>query len=246
MRRRIIRILLSAWCCIGFCVGISQAQNSSLYQRPLVAPSSSVPMTSGGNNMVASGATPANAANALQTASWTYKPGETPRVLKIHDIVFIRVDELAQSTAQGNTSSRKNALYDARLQDWVSLEGLNLKPAAQNDGDPRIQGQENEVYRADSTMRTRESLTFNIAAEVADIRPNGTIVLSAQKTLTNNDNVFEFSLSGICRAADITPDNTVMSRQIYDLKVGKVDRGHVRDGYSRGWLTKFIARIKPF
>ena len=246
MKVSMLRLCILVICLCGLTAEVAFAQNSSLYQRPMAPPTSLAMQGAPTSGLVATGATPAASANALQSASWTYTPGETPRVLKIHDIIFIRVDELAQSTAQGNTSSRKNTLYDARLQDWISLEGLNLKPAAQNDGDPRIQGQENEVYRADSTMRTKESLTFNIAAEVADIRPNGTVVLSAQKTLTNNDNVFEFSLSGICRATDITPDNTIMSRQIFDLKVGKTDRGHVRDGYSRGWLTKFIARIKPF
>lgn len=226
---------------------LSNAQDSSLFHKNVggVASTAIGNRIADGLNVPMADPT-TNAMHPLQAASWTYSPGEAPRVLKIHDIVFIRVDEMAQSTAQGNASSRKNTLYDARLNDWISLEGLSLKPAPQNDGDPRVQGQENEVYRADSAMRTKESLTFNIAAEVADIRPNGTIVLSAQKTLNVNDNAFEVALSGLCRSADIGPDNTIMSRHIYDLKVTKNDRGHVRDGYSRGWFTRFLARIKPF
>ncbi len=173
-------------------------------------------------------------------------PTQQARKLRVHDIVSIRVDEMAQSTAQGNASSRKNTIYDARLSDWVRFDGLSLKPAPQNDGDPRVGGQENEVYRADSTMRTRESVTLNIAAEIADIRPNGNIVLSASKKIIVNDNVFEVTLSGICRSDDIQPDNTILSRNILDMQVTKNDRGHVRDGYSRGWFTKLLARVKPF
>ncbi len=123
MRIPALRILLNLMCCIGLCGGIAQAQNSSLYQRPC---DGSFPVGSNDrwyHNLVAAGGNPATSANSLQAASWTYKAGESREFLKIHDIVFIRVDELAQSTAQGNTSSRKNALYDARLQDWVSLEG---------------------------------------------------------------------------------------------------------------------------
>lgn len=189
--------------------------------------------------------------NALPAAglnsSFTYMAPVPARRLKIHDIVSIRVEETAQSLALGNATSRKNTSYDAVLQEWVQLDGWDtLKPSPQEDGDPRVKGTQNEVYRGDSTIRTSESLTFNIAAEIVDIRPNGTIVLSARKTVTHNDNSWEAALSGICRSDDIGPDNVILSRKIHELSISKNDRGHVRDGYSRGWFTKLIARIKPF
>jgi flagellar L-ring protein precursor FlgH len=95
-------------------------------------------------------------------------------------------------------------------------------------------------------MRTAEQMTFNIAAKIADIQPNGNIVLEARKSITQSDNKFEASLSGICRAEDIGPNNVILSRHIYDLRIDRQDSGHVRDGYSRGWLTKWYARLKPF
>ncbi len=236
-------------------------QNSSLFQKPdTIAPvmpmaTQTNPMATQGNRepltaeqsvVPVSGSMAAPLGNPFAQASWTYMPTQTARKLKIHDIVSIRVDEATQSAAQGNASSRKNTIYDARLTDWVRFDGLALKTAPLSSGEPRVAGQENEVYRADSTVRTKQSLTFNIAAEIADIRPNGTIVLSAQKTVEDNDNVFDVSLSGICRADDIGPDNSILSRQISELHVAKNDRGHVRDGYSRGWFTRLLARVKPF
>lgn len=238
-------------------------QNSSLYQRPFVmqenasisAQPTARPSQDPSSGTPASNTAVANPAvtgvmvgqpSPFSQASWTYVPAQSARKLKIHDIVSIRVDEMAQTTAQGNASSRKNTIYDAKLADWVRLDGLSLKPAPQSSGDPRVGGQENEVYRADSTMRTKESMTFNIAAEIADIRPNGVVVLSAHKTIRNNDNAFEVALTGLCRADDIGPDNTVLSKHIFDLDISKDDRGHVRDGYSRGWFTRLLARVKPF
>lgn len=180
-------------------------------------------------------------------SSFTYQPPMPARVLKVNDLVSIRVEELGQMIAQGNTTSRKTVTLDAVLQDWIRLVGLDaIKPAPQSDGDPRARFNENEVYRGDSTMRTSEQLTFNIAAKIVDIQPNGNIVLEARKTISATDNTFAASLTGICRAQDIGPDNVVLSRNIYDLNIKKEDQGHVRDGYSRGWLTKWYARLKPF
>ncbi|MDZ4852680.1 MAG: flagellar basal body L-ring protein FlgH [Pirellulaceae bacterium] len=183
----------------------------------------------------------------LQAASWTAVPAQPARSLKIHDIVSIRVDEISTTTAQGNAQSRKTGLYDARLNDWIELVGIDtVKPSKQADGDPRVQGQQNEVYRASSNLLTSEQMKFNIAAEIADIRPNGTLVLSARKSVELNDNIWEASLSGVCRAQDVGPDNVILSRDIFELQVKKRDQGHVRDGYSRGWFTKWLARFKPF
>ncbi len=180
-------------------------------------------------------------------SSYTYQPPVPSRVLRVNDIVSIRVEEIAQMIAQGNTTSRKTMNFDAVLQDWVRLVGVDtIKPSTQSNGDPRARFTENEVYRGDSTMRLAEQMTFNIAARVADIQPNGNVVLEARKTIEQTDNRFEASLSGICRAEDIGPNNVVLSRHIYDLKINRQDSGHVRDGYSRGWLTKWYARIKPF
>jgi flagellar L-ring protein precursor FlgH len=180
-------------------------------------------------------------------SSYTYQPPVPTRVLRVNDIVSIRVEEIAQMIAQGNTTSRKTINFDAVLQDWIRMVGIDtIKPAPQSNGDPRVRFNENEVYRGDSTMRLAEQMTFNIAARIADIQPNGNVVLEARKTIEQSDNRFEASLSGICRAEDIGPNNVVLSRHIYDLKINRQDSGHVRDGYSRGWLSKWYARIKPF
>ncbi len=182
----------------------------------------------------------------LQT-SWNYVPPVPARSLKLHDIVQIRIEEVSTSLATGNATSRKTTSYDASIKDWLRLVGLDtIKPAPQPDGDPRIQTNETEVYRGDSTVRTSESFTRNIAAEIVDIKPNGHIVLDATKDITENDNSWRYSLTGTCRSQDIGPDNVVLSRNLIHSKIDKQDLGHVRDGYSRGWLTKFLARVKPF
>ena len=250
--------------------GTVTAQNSSLFHKP------NVRVAQAGNLGLASEVLPSPLANnaagqpgnygapvnqfqggyypqvenasqlGLQT-SWTYVPPAPARSLKLHDIVSIRIDETATSLSTGNATSRKTTSYDATIKDWLRLVGLDtIKPAPQADGDPRIQTSQSEVYRGDSTVRTSEAFTRNIAAEIVDIKPNGLIVLDATKVIEENDNSWRYSLTGTCRSQDIGPDNTVLSRNLIQSRIKKIDIGHVRDGYSRGWATKFLARIKPF
>jgi len=185
-------------------------------------------------------------ATGLATASWTYSPPPPRRTFRLQDIVTIRVDELARMRAEGSAESRRNMFYDALLKDWVSLSEGKLRPAKQNEGDPKVSAQSNQQFRADASIDSRESLAFSIAARVVDIQPNGNLVLEANKMMWINDNQFETALTGICRAQDIAPDNVILSRDLLDLQIRKNEKGQLRDSYKRGWLTRWIGELNPF
>lgn len=170
-----------------------------------------------------------------------------PRQIRLYDIVSIRVDELARMQSEGEVERRKNASINAVLLDWLTLNGFRkAKPNAQQDGDQRIKGQLDELYRAENEIEVNERLTFNIAARVVDIRPNGNIVLEAHKEIRNNGEIWRASLTGVCRAEDIGPDNVILSRNIVDLRIDKHQVGHISDSTRRGWLLKIYDLLHPF
>jgi flagellar L-ring protein precursor FlgH len=179
--------------------------------------------------------------------SWYEVPLPPPKEIKVHDIVTIRVDLGAQVISEAEMQRRKNATYDALLNNWVVLNGLkSVKPSPQSDGDPRVQGNLNQLYRATGELETVESLKFEIAAKVAAVLPNGNLVLEAHRQVINNDEVWMHSLTGVCRREDIGPGNIILSEDIADLQISKREHGHVRDSYKRGWFTLWLDRFNPF
>ena len=225
-----------------------RAQESSLFQSlpsqrsGYAAPVSSLPAPL----TIARETGPQQPGVDLSRASWTYTPPLPARSFRLQDIVTIRVDELARARADGTAQVRKNTLYDAVLKDWIGFRDGDLGTDEQDTGDPRVNGQTNQLYRASSSLESRETMAFSVAARVVDIQPNGNLVLEATKTIWLNDNRWETSLSGICRAQDIAPDNVLLSRDLVDLQIRKNETGHVRDGYKRGWLTRWIDELNPF
>ena len=179
--------------------------------------------------------------------SWTQQPATPVDPIKLYDIVSVRVDELARMTSEGEVQRRKSGQYDAILLDWVKLIGLfTVKPAPQADGDPHVQGTLDQTLRSQSDMETRQSVAFNIACQVVDIRPNGNLVLEGHKEIRINQDAWVLSLSGECSAKDVGPGRTVLSQDIVSMKVDKRERGHGRDGYKRGWFLRWFDEFHPF
>jgi flagellar L-ring protein FlgH len=211
-----------------------EGPNSSLYSGRLKA----IPI---------SAREPGEAPAPLPTTSWYEVPLPPPKEVRINDIITIRVDVSVRTTSDAEWQRRKNAKFDALLNDWIVLRGLRaVKPAPQSDGDQRVQGNLNIQDRSQGELETTQSLKFEISGTVAAVLPNGNLVLEAHETFSVNDEKWLHSLSGVCRREDIGPGNIVLSKDLANLQIAKHEMGQVRDSYKRGWLTRLWDEFAPF
>ena len=259
-RRLRVLILLAAASAQGWNALAEDGPNSSLYSGRLASarrtmqplPPAAGPFNGGGNSPQPSFISPAaplssNSQGTPLATSWYEIPLPPPKEVKKEDIITIRVDLGTRVSSEGEVQRRKTSSYDAVLKDWVVLDGLrSVRPAPQTQGEPRIQGSNNQTLRTQAELETNESIKFDIAAKVSSILPNGTIVLEAHRRIQNNNEVWIVSLGGICRREDIQPGNVVLSKDIADLKIDKREVGHIRDSYKRGWITRLLDTFNPF
>jgi len=91
------------------------------------------------------------------------------------------------------------------------------------------------------------SLTGNITVTIADVLPNGNLVIRGEKWLTLNKGEEFIQISGIVRPQDISTFNTVLSTQIGDARITYSGKGFLADANEMGWLAKFFnSPIWPF
>ena len=133
------------------------------------------------------------------------------------------------------------------LSSWIRFDGKSIKPAPQSDGDPRIAGTYNSQYRAESDVELRDTLTFEIAAEIIEIRPNGNLYIEGNSEHPEQRRTSGGSSSPAkCAARRSSPTAPSASESIVNLDIVKKEDGQVRDGYARGWFTKWYDKYKPF
>jgi flagellar L-ring protein precursor FlgH len=228
---------------LAACVESDDGPNSSLYSSQLASVSrvsqASQPPAATGNFQLDAPSTP--------PPSWYEIPVPPAKQVRINDIITIRVDTGARLSESAQLQRRRTGQYDARLNDWLVLDGLRaIKPAPQSDGDQRVQANLTQLNRVTGQLDTAESLKFEIAATVSAVLPNGNIVMEAHRVIQNNNEQWMHSLSGICRREDIGPNNIVLSKDIANLRVKKEELGQIRDAYKRGWLLKWWDQFGPF
>jgi flagellar L-ring protein FlgH len=187
--------------------------------------------------------------HTLHDSSFIFRkipPEAEARELQIHDIITVLVDYRASMTSEGDAEARKNANINAVLAEWLAFDGKDIFRAPQRRGSPAVNATLNSQYRTTSDMELRDAMTFRIAAEVVDIRPNGNLVIEARREIRNNEEVWLQSLTGVVRRQSILADRTVRSDEVAELRIDKRERGFINDSYSRGWFLRWYDKWKPF
>jgi flagellar L-ring protein FlgH len=202
-----------------------------------------------GNLLLQPPTPPAPGELTLRNSSFTYiepSPTPLPKELQVNSIITVLVDHRTRIQSEGDVEQRKTANLRAVLSDWILLEGGDLKPSPQSSGEPAINGNLRSQLRAEADLEARDSLTFRMAVQIVDIRPNGNLVIEGHQTIQNNEEVWQLSLTGEVPREAVQADWTVRSDSVVGLRIIKRESGQVRDGYNRGWLLKVYDRFKPF
>lgn len=178
----------------------------------------------------------------LSDVSFFAVPAPLPHLLHKHDLVTIIIREESAIQSEQNKDVKKEADLTAKLDQFVQLDlkkfAIRGFQTSQNPADIDINGI--REFKGNGEMDRTDSMTAQITAEVLDVKPNGTLVLQARKSIKTDEEEQQFVLSGICRAEDVAADNTILSTQIFDLDLQKNHKGDVKGAVTRGLLPRLM------
>jgi len=90
------------------------------------------------------------------------------------------------------------------------------------------------------------ALSGEISVTVAEVYPNGTMLVQGQKRVTLNRGDEFVQIKGIVRTADIDANNRVPSTRVADARIAYTGKGDVARASRQGWLSRFFSVISPF
>ena len=89
-------------------------------------------------------------------------------------------------------------------------------------------------------------LSGEISVTVAEVYPNGTMLVRGEKQLRINRGHEFIRIAGLVRSADVGPDNRVASTRVADAEIDYTGRGEIARSSRPGWLQRFFNVISPF
>ncbi|MFS0737615.1 flagellar basal body L-ring protein FlgH [Sphingomonas sp. 1P06PA] len=90
------------------------------------------------------------------------------------------------------------------------------------------------------------TLQGEITVTVAQVYPNGTMLVKGEKMVRLNRGDEQIRFAGLVRAVDIAADNRVASTRVADARITYTGTGEVARASKQGWLQRFFNVISPF
>ena len=101
-------------------------------------------------------------------------------------------------------------------------------------------------YTGSGTADQSNALTGEISVTVAEVYPNGTMLVQGEKRVTLNRGDEFIQIKGLVRTADIDADNTVPSTRVADARIAYTGKGDVARAARQGWFSRFFQTLSPF
>ena len=90
------------------------------------------------------------------------------------------------------------------------------------------------------------SLSGEVSVTVAEVYPNGTMLVQGQKRVTLNRGDEFLKIKGLVRTADVDANNRVLSTRVADAQISYTGKGDVARAGRQGWLGRFFSVVSPF
>ncbi len=171
-----------------------------------------------------------------------------PREFAPHDLVTIVVVETSNMKHEQKLDADKEYELDTmRLQIPELLKFIALNGAAADVNPLAELGVDHTAeFAGEGKYKRTDDIRARVTAQVVEVKPNGTLLVEARTRIQTDEEVQEFRLSGMCRAEDVTEQNTVLSNQLFELAFEVKHEGEVADVNRKGLFTEVLETLFAF
>lgn len=163
------------------------------------------------------------------------------KAVRAHDPIAVVVSESLAASTDGTVKNQRASTASSQVSQLLG------KISSNNALNNLVNQSSASSLNAQGQSVTNSSITTTLGGEVADVLPNGMLVIQVVRQLTFNQQTQLIRLRGLVRPEDVNAQNQVMSTAITDMELEVVGKGIVNDAtYRQNPLVRFLERILVF
>ncbi|MDE3154019.1 MAG: flagellar basal body L-ring protein FlgH [Acidobacteriota bacterium] len=171
--------------------------------------------------------------------AWMTDLAADPRAHNVNDLLTVHVMENISATGTANSELDKDSSGAAGLTNLFGLEkhlGF-LDPANLANTSATTK------FKGGGTTTRAGTLTADMTVRVAQVLPNGNLVLEGAREIEINGDKQVVVLTGVVRPTDVAPSNVVLSTSIAQLRIRYFGQGLMKDNLKPGLLVRILNKI---
>ena len=177
---------------------------------------------------------------------------EDNRARRVGDILTVQLVEQTDASKSSETTIEKDTTGSITsptvLGSAVAFQAPPLLPLATTTGN-NLTSSLTSSHSFDGSGESSQSNSINgeISVTVAEVLPNGNMIVRGEKLYSLNQGHEHIRISGMVRPSDIRSDNTILSTRVADARIIYGGEGATNDSNVIGWLARFfISALLPF
>lgn len=192
---------------------------------------------------------------AIYQAGYSIALFEDLKARRVGDVLTITLVEATSASKKSDTSTSKESelnlgnptLLGSPVQFDIAGGLLGGSPLQNRTGNTLGMGYTgSQEFGGKGNSIQSNSLKGNISVTVAQVLPNGNLVVRGEKLMVLHNGEEYVRLRGIVRPVDITVDNTVPSTRVAHAQITYGGKGALVDASNHGWLDRFFLKWWPF
>lgn len=158
------------------------------------------------------------------------------------DRVALNVGDILTITLDERTSATKSATTDITKDNEITFNEPSILGSSLANGRLSFLTNPNfeRDFAADAQTDQSNRLTGNIAVTVVEVLPNGVLRVRGEKWVSLSQGDEFVRLTGLVRAEDIAPDNTISSTRVADARISYGGTGDLDQANRMGWLSRLF------
>jgi flagellar L-ring protein precursor FlgH len=163
------------------------------------------------------------------------------------DLLQVIVRETSKSRIQQERELEKEGLAKAQVSEFTAFDwGSFMFSPSTSDNLPGFEIGAEKDFDGEGDYQRRDEMTDRITARVVEVKPNGNLVIESRVIRDWSGDRTEIRMTGVADPEVVTPAKTILSNQIYDLKIEKIHSGPVEDTTQRGFFADVLNFLFAF